>query len=612
MKKSILLVAVLFLISVLSGCGSGQQQSATTQASAETTTTQAAETEKATEAETTTTAAATATTTTAAKTTTTAAGPATTTTTKAAETAADADTGSYTGPDKGVVNPRGVFPIVNEPIQLRIALAENPRVISFDDNEFTKFVEDSTGIDLVFEFLPAQDTAAKVKLLFASDDLPDVFFGGNYMDTAMIIEYGEEGQLIPLDGLIEEFGDSMDYFLEKAFNPFTKALLTSPDGHMYSLPMVVEEFHGMYSERSWIYKPFLDVLGLEIPTTTDEYADMLRAVKTGDPNGNGKADEIPLMYFNEIRYMVRFFMNSFLYWDRLDHMSVNNGVLSPAYFDPAFKAGLEWLNMLCGEGLLDPATFSQDQNTLIALLNAEEVQIGHITHAWVDAGYMDVDSDRRHDYVFMGPLKGPEGVCFTNEIFPGTTMTFQITSKCKYPAVAYRLGDFMLDPYNSLLNRYGVEGRDWAYVDAAAGKTGLNREPAKWELLNDVWQYTTTDVYWRRVGPHFHPLGTFESLVWNGDPFAYNHVLFESALKLQGLQPAEYVPQQKAMTADELSVYLDLRTSIDTYLWENISKFIIGDRGFNEWDAFIDEFGRLGVDKFVSVIQSCYTRMSGG
>ena len=43
-----------------------------------------------------------------------------------------------------------------------------------------------------------------------------------------------------------------------------------------------------------IYKPWLDQLGLEMPTTTDEFHEVLRAFKAaGDLNGNGIDDEIP-------------------------------------------------------------------------------------------------------------------------------------------------------------------------------------------------------------------------------------------------------------------------------------------------------------------------------
>ena len=37
--------------------------------------------------------------------------------------------------------------------------------------------------------------------------------------------------------------------------------------------------------------------GLDMPTNTEELKDVLKAFKTQDPNGNGKADEIPMSLF---------------------------------------------------------------------------------------------------------------------------------------------------------------------------------------------------------------------------------------------------------------------------------------------------------------------------
>jgi ABC-type glycerol-3-phosphate transport system substrate-binding protein len=50
----------------------------------------------------------------------------------------------------------------------------------------------------------------------------------------------------------------------------------------------------MYRVRHGSFQEFLATLGLEAPTTTEEYAEVLRQIKAGDPNGNGEDDELPL------------------------------------------------------------------------------------------------------------------------------------------------------------------------------------------------------------------------------------------------------------------------------------------------------------------------------
>lgn len=70
--------------------------------------------------------------------------------------------------------------------------------------------------------------------------------------------------------------------------------ITAPDGNIYALPSINDCYHCSMAQKMWIYKPWLDKLGLDVPTTTDELYTVLKAFKDKDPNGNGKADEVPL------------------------------------------------------------------------------------------------------------------------------------------------------------------------------------------------------------------------------------------------------------------------------------------------------------------------------
>lgn len=507
------------------------------------------------------------------------------------------------------VTGKGELPIVTQPTKLTVGIVENPRVTSYDDNDFTRYMEEKTGIDLEFVLLPAQDTAAKVKLMFASDDLPDVILGGG-IDLASLYDYGDQGMVIPLNEYIEAYGENFQHMIDTAQNKFMLSLLTAPDGNIYYLPTVVEEYHGLYAARSWMYQPWLDTLGLEQPTTTEEFVDVLKAFRDKDPNGNGQQDEIPMTYYNETRYLVRYLMNSFVYFGQTDGMIVNDGVVSPAYFTPEFKAGIEWLNMLVKEKLLDTAAFTQDLNSLKAILNLETPIVGFIPTPWMDGGWMDTQSQRRLDLQFMMPLAGPNGVRYTMPSVPNPSIGFYITYKCENPEVAYRFADYMMDVYVSRLNRYGVEGRDWKFLPEDTAEIALNGEKAKWVDIEEIWQKTTSDAFWWRQGAHFHPLGIFETLSAENPKMAYNKLLVQTAMQLDGLQPEHIVPDRLAMNADELATYTELRSSIDTYLWENITKFIVGDKDIGEWDAFLAEFDKMMLKDFVAAIQTSYTRMS--
>src|SRR5690606_27502124 len=60
-------------------------------------------------------------------------------------------------------------------------------------------------------------------------------------------------------------------------------------GEILAIPQPSDTISG---QVLYIRKDWLDKLGLEIPTTSNELLDVMRAFRDSDMNGNGKADEI--------------------------------------------------------------------------------------------------------------------------------------------------------------------------------------------------------------------------------------------------------------------------------------------------------------------------------
>jgi len=75
--------------------------------------------------------------------------------------------------------------------------------------------------------------------------------------------------------------------------------------------------------KMWLYKPWVDKLGLEWPETTEDFYNVLKAFKEQDPNGNGKADEVPLLGATTSWRTdpFGFLMNSFVYTVMPQHLN---------------------------------------------------------------------------------------------------------------------------------------------------------------------------------------------------------------------------------------------------------------------------------------------------
>ena len=203
--------------------------------------------------------------------------------------------GSKREPEKPAVEytPIGTFPIVKEKITVDIMVVQPPCVEDYNTNRFSKYMEELTGIHVNFIMVPEQARQEKLALVLASGDYPDAFLGFG-IGTELETTYGsQEGLFLPLN---KYYSKEWMPNMMKAFEEFPGGIgyMTNIDGNIYSIPRLEGCYHCSNMAKMFVYQPFLDALGLKVPTTTDEFYRTLKAIKERDPNGNGRADEIPL------------------------------------------------------------------------------------------------------------------------------------------------------------------------------------------------------------------------------------------------------------------------------------------------------------------------------
>ncbi|MDN6485546.1 MAG: extracellular solute-binding protein, partial [Bifidobacterium mongoliense] len=76
-------------------------------------------------------------------------------------------------------------------------------------------------------------------------------------------------------------------------NQSAKKMVANKDGSVFVLPSDRGKNYRVSTNHILINKKWMDKLGLSMPKTWDDLTNVLEAFKTRDPNGNGKADEIP-------------------------------------------------------------------------------------------------------------------------------------------------------------------------------------------------------------------------------------------------------------------------------------------------------------------------------
>lgn len=503
--------------------------------------------------------------------------------------------------------PEGYFPIVDEKVTLRVAVANQPSVEDFATNEFTKWYEERTNVQVEWIVLPeGEDGIQKLNLMLSSGDIPDVIMGFG-LTAAQIELYGSQGIFIPLNDLIDTYGVN----IQNAFAqyPLAKEVVTSPSGNIYSLPEINDCYHCSVAQKLWIYKPWLDTLGLEIPTTLDEYVEVLRAFKEKDPNGNGIADELPLTA-NVNGWNSQFdfyFMNSFLY-NPSSRRFMNDGKVDVTYNKPEWREGLRFLNRLFEEGLLDPNAFTQDTPTLQRVGQAEDNVVGSIP--WGYPGWLpieNVEGARWNQYVVVPPLKGPNGFAVQplDPYSPFSVSKFIVTSAAKNPAVAVRWADGFYQQEIEIAAYLGPEGNGWEWAEE--GQKGINGEQALYVALKS-WGNIQNDQ-WMQANPSFRS-SDFRLTQMSDNPFELETILFHESAKLTPMAQDESLAVPPLyFSAEDAQEVAEYEQTLKKIVEEMMARFTIGDLDIDndaEWQSYLDALDQAGLARYLELSQKAY------
>ena len=472
-----------------------------------------------------------------------------------------------------------------------------------DGGYYTKFIEDKFNIKIEWNAASRETFEEKKKLVMASGDYPDIFLGENFFTTNEQALYGSQGILEPLNDLIEKYGTNIKTRVLAAEPDFLK-MNTSPDGNIYGLGSLDQCYSCKYTMRLWINTVWLDNLGLKMPTTTEEYYQVLKAFKEKDPNGNGKQDEIPLSGTEKSwnAHVDGFLMNSFIYNEPWTYMSINNKKFEFVGDKPQWKEGLKYLNRLYEEGLLDKNAFIQDGDALGQLGMYPDVAIlGSFPHGvqygvvWPD----DQGSERYKEYQVVPPLKGPDGVQLAYQIPGGiSNSNFSISASSPHKELAMQIADYFYSEEGTIGMQWGREGIDWK--KAEADQKGYDGNPAAYVIL------PTEGASWENMGPRMMTEEMLNSIAVPQDPNAPEGAdlkWFQAAQLYEPYAPEE-VLQPMYIEPEERNEMVQIQTDLRRYVKESMVKFILGDWNFDsDWDNYLAKLSSFKVDRYLDINQ---------
>lgn len=493
-------------------------------------------------------------------------------------------------------------------------------------NYNTEWMEEQTGIHVNWLTLPIENFLVKMQLALSGGDQIDLIcMGGNSqcaVTTSMVCKFADQGLILPIEDLIE----NNTVYMKERFDSVEgwREALTTPDGHIYAVPWYHDGFHAMYYGKMWINLTWLDNLSLAIPTTIDEFENMLIAFRDEDANGNGDPnDEIPMIgaIDNFGCKIDTFLMSAFIYDDGENRLMINeDGAVIPVFTQDTFREGLTWLAHLYDENLIYPDSFSISRSERNAI-NSEnyESRCGAMPNIHHAIGSRAADEPVRWiEYEPIKPLVGPDGLQVTRYDFTfgyGLDNTAGlIPATCKDPELIMQWLDLLFSDegmYVQYLGEYGV-----AWTEADEGTLGVDGSPARWKTLpidEDSPYYNNT--CWNQRFPMFFDAYARNGRQQPGDLRAEDGSGLEGFLYQKSYE--NYAPYGAAIETmvpplyfgeEDASEVARLRTDINTYVEECIAKFINGqlDIESDDWDNYLAELKSMGLETYIDIIQRNY------
>ena len=511
----------------------------------------------------------------------------------------------------------GEFPITKEKTTITVFIQQLPyHLTDITTNSFTQEMEELTNVHLNMIVAPSDSYREKLNMLLAGGDYPDVIMSGGF-GNADLVKYGtEEGILIPLNDLIDKYGVNIKQ--RWADLPSLKDDMTTPDGNIYGIPTMESYMvgHTAVNYKLWLNTAWLEKLGLEVPTTTEEFKNVLIAFRDQDPNGNGIQDEIPLTgaagTWAADPYL--FLINAFIHYDGL--LTLKDDTFTTPVNQDDFREALRYIADLYKEGLIDPAAFTQNEQQMSAVGNNEgAVIMGAATAGHIGMAVSINDTERYAMYDCLAPLQGPNGyrgIPFKKEQRTSGA-TFVITDKCKDPELAIRIADYLCSEDAVIRHQVGIKGIDWD--DADEGAVSVTGEPATRKYLafstsgegaerNDIWSQTCVllENNWKTT---FQLEGDIRD-VTNYESYLLQETekLREYAADVQQIPPY-YMNEEDSARLSQLS------SPLSDYVRSYIVGFITGNYDIDaDWDAYVKGLNDLHIDEYIALNQAAYDALA--
>jgi len=216
-------------------------------------------------------------------------------------------------------------------------------------------LEEYTGTELDFQWVPDASKDEKINAALASDTLGDITSLTNITNTS-VRQALKSGQFWDVEPYLKDYPNLAQ------INEQTIASARI-DGHLYGVPFQKPiARYGVLVRQDW-----LDNLGLATPHTIEELSEVAVAFATQDPDGNGKDDTTG--FIDRLESFKLGFKSLAGYFGAGNNFVVtDDGEVIPTFLTDEFTEAMEWYRGLYEQGAVNGEFVTmQKQNQLDAI-----------------------------------------------------------------------------------------------------------------------------------------------------------------------------------------------------------------------------------------------------
>jgi len=494
------------------------------------------------------------------------------------------------------------LPLVTKPTEISIWQQNYQTKLIKDYGEIQAHqeLEKRTGVKIKWIHPTSTDPTAineQFNLMIASNDLPDIIFN-NWGTT--LSKYIDDKVIIKLNDLIDK--NAPDIKKKLLEDKDIKQQMILDDGTIAMFPQVTKDLGNVY--RGFLMrKDWLDKSNLKVPTTIDEWYTVLKAFKEKDPNGNGKADEIPLS--DEKGPGLENFAEA---WGVKANKGLGSfgvdpktGKIQYGPLQPAYKDFIGTMAKWYKEGLIDSEYALVDRKVIDSKVLSNTVGALWGTNSSYMSVYLNLMKDKDPNFNMVGvpfPI-GPAGKAydtFDSNIMHVPGYGGAITTKCKDPVLVTKLCNYFYSDEGDTLLNWGVEGSSYTVENGKKKWTdAIMKSPDGKTPSEAVVKFVNINNGWMRI---IDPTASFDT---------YPKQYYDARDTWAKADRTLLLPIL-TLTADENQKFTNIMSEINTYSDTMYHKFLQGKEPIEKYDDYVNQLKKMGILDALKIEQDAYDR----